>query len=312
MFKKISAGIFLLTLTALTISLGFYSSFSEERLSSLVSNSQIANTAVGPIEYEIVEAQGPTILFLHGTPGGYDGPKSFPGFRVLAPSRPGYLRTPLDVGESPVEQAHAYAALLDTLDIDSVLAVGVSGGGPSAISFAAMYPEKTTALIAIEAVSQPDIDPPSLPAFLGNDFSMWAVLSLMKNVLGSEGIIEFMVPNPVNRALILDDAAKVTTVSDMVFSMWPISQRKIGMDNDFKQFSNMMLPNVDTTVPTLIIHGTEDINVPFAQSEKLLKQIPHAKFHVVEMGDHMMPFSHAEEVAAALADFLEPLNIKIP
>jgi pimeloyl-ACP methyl ester carboxylesterase len=32
--------------------------------------------------------------------------------------------------------------------------------------------------------------------------------------------------------------------------------------------------------------------------------------HTIEGADHMMPFSHAEEVAAATADFLNEHNFK--
>ena len=48
-------------------------------------------------EYQLVGDSGPVLLFLHGTPGGYDQGTSVPEVRVLTPSRPGYLRTPIDV-----------------------------------------------------------------------------------------------------------------------------------------------------------------------------------------------------------------------
>ena len=59
-----------------------------------------ADTSLGPVEY--VEAGGgPPVLFVHGSPGGSDqgalmgGFLAKAGFRVIAPSRPGYLDTPL-------------------------------------------------------------------------------------------------------------------------------------------------------------------------------------------------------------------------
>ncbi len=61
------------------------------------------------------------VLSVHGTPGGYDQRLGMDGFRILAPSRPGYLRTPIDAGRTPREQADVYAALLDALSIDEVI-----------------------------------------------------------------------------------------------------------------------------------------------------------------------------------------------
>lgn len=41
----------------------------------------------------------------------------------------------------------------------------------------------------------------------------------------------------------------------------------------------------------------------------LVEQIPQAIFHVVEGGDHMMPFSHSEQVDAAIEEFLTSLQL---
>ena len=83
-----------------------YKRWKRSLLSALYGNSEIANTAHGEIEY-ILKGSGPVILFLHGSPGGYDqGAIDMEmwidaGFSVLSISRPGYLRTPLSTGETP-------------------------------------------------------------------------------------------------------------------------------------------------------------------------------------------------------------------
>jgi pimeloyl-ACP methyl ester carboxylesterase len=83
------------------------------------------------MEYVLKGDHGPIMLFLHGAPGGYDAaPDAGENFRLLAPSRPGYLSTPLETGRTPAEQARAYAALLDALEIrEPVLVMAPSGGG---------------------------------------------------------------------------------------------------------------------------------------------------------------------------------------
>jgi pimeloyl-ACP methyl ester carboxylesterase len=104
--------------------------------------SEVASTAVGPIEYAI-QGQGPVVLAIHGTPGGYDHSlwlckdmADSGQFTLLSVSRPGYGRTPLSAGKSPAEQADALVALLDSLGIKKVAAVAFSGGGPAALQLA--------------------------------------------------------------------------------------------------------------------------------------------------------------------------------
>ena len=114
----------------------------------LAAVSSVVETSSGPMEYRAGGAGERVLLFVHGTPGGHDQGgaagelAAANGWRFLAPSRPGYLRTPLATGRTPVEQADAYAALLDALDIRRVAILGVSGGGPSALEFAARHPER--------------------------------------------------------------------------------------------------------------------------------------------------------------------------
>ena len=84
----------------------------------------LLTTSVGPVEY--VEAgHGHPLLMLHGTPGGSDQALAAARVleveaRVLAPSRPGYLGTPLSTGRTPSEQADAMIALLDELGVATV------------------------------------------------------------------------------------------------------------------------------------------------------------------------------------------------
>jgi hypothetical protein len=48
------------------------------------------------------------------------------GCELLVPSRPGYLRTPLESGRTPEDQADLYAAMLDSLEIERAAHLGGS------------------------------------------------------------------------------------------------------------------------------------------------------------------------------------------
>ena len=116
---------FLLCVLALLIVglvLAWFASWRSDKLAALDSASEIAETELGEMEY-MIRGEGPAILIFHGAPGGYDQAmllgSSFAEeeFEIVAPSRPGYLRTPLATGKSPEEQADAMAALIDRMGI---------------------------------------------------------------------------------------------------------------------------------------------------------------------------------------------------
>jgi 2-hydroxy-6-oxonona-2,4-dienedioate hydrolase len=99
------------------------------------SGSNLISTACGPIEYASVGV-GLPVLVIHGAGGGFDQGVEFArplienGFRVIAPSRFGYLRTPVRKDASAAAQADAHACLLDALKLDKVAVFGGSGRCP--------------------------------------------------------------------------------------------------------------------------------------------------------------------------------------
>jgi len=288
-----------------------YLSWRADRQEALETGSQVVDTEVGKIEYVLKGERGPIMLYVHSSPGGYDSsPAAGRNFRVLAPSRPGYLLTPLEVGRSPREQARSYAALLDALGVrEPVLVMAASGGGPSGIAFAAMYPDRTAGLLAIEAISESKSAEGGLPAFMQNDFAIWAVFSAIQRFQGPAGLVTMVIPDPANQALILNDPDKVDTFTSLIWSVWPVSQRNAGWHNDIQQFEQLALPAEEIHVPTLIIHGTEDVNVPIAQSKDLAGRITGAQLYIIEGGDHMMPLTHQEEFKKAINRFLTENNL---
>jgi hypothetical protein len=117
-----------------------------------VSRSSIVQTAAGPIEYA-TSGSGQPVLALHGTAGGWDqglnaasGITPY-GYRVIAPSRFGYLRTPWRGDASPVLEADTWAMLLDSLGIDRVAVMSWSAGAAPAMQFALRHPERVSKLV---------------------------------------------------------------------------------------------------------------------------------------------------------------------
>jgi 2-hydroxy-6-oxonona-2,4-dienedioate hydrolase len=310
MIKKILIGIVGVLIFLSVIVCVLYLIDKNKRLSELESNSQIAETSVGTIEYKIYGDKGPVILLMHGTPGGYDQGAPIEGYRLLSGSRPGYLRTPLQVGKTPAEQAQAVSALLESLNIEKVCVWGASGGGPSAISFAALFPEKTSALFLLMAVSQSWEPYEEKPSFMQSDFLTWAIGSLMQNDSILKAALKTLIPNPNTRQLILRDHEKIEKLKGLLWTTWPPSKRYLGELNDINQFKSLALPASKIRIPTLIIHGSEDINAPVSQSKKLAEQIPDSKLVILDGVDHMGFFSKIEEIEKIFFEFLDGVNAK--
>ena len=103
-----------------------------ERVSS---GSQLVDTPCGPIEFAAA-GSGPAVLLVHGAGGGFDQVLEFvdqfagAGFRAVAMSRFGYLRTPLPADASAAAQADAHACLLDALKIERAALFGALAVDP--------------------------------------------------------------------------------------------------------------------------------------------------------------------------------------
>jgi 2-hydroxy-6-oxonona-2,4-dienedioate hydrolase len=153
----------------------------EERIAR---GSRIADTPCGSIEYGEM-GEGRPILALHGAGGGYDqglllGRGLGSGFRIIAPSRFGYMNTPIPEDSSVEAQADAYACLLEALNVDRVSVVADSAGGPSALAFALRHPDRVNALVLVSAIStlRPIRDDSSGPsAAVLTDFVYWLAVT---------------------------------------------------------------------------------------------------------------------------------------
>lgn len=267
--------------------------------------STVVTTTRGPVEYAEI-GRGRPVLQVHGSPGGFD---SFyllhrmqygaggPPFRAILPSRPGYLRTPLDTGKTPAEQADAMAALLDVLQVKRVAVIGLSDGGPSSLQFALRHGDRCSALILISAVAQKIPDDTDLPPVLAliykvmpKDFLSFAFAKMFG------GSVRKKSPN---------DAEGLAMVDGLFKSMVPFAPREAGLWNDTAQDKQIRgWPLRDIRCPTLVVHGTADDMVPLEHGETAAAQIPGAKLVRLQGADHFAFIMRRQEIDAAVAGFL--------
>lgn len=285
-------------------------------LAGLRASSRIVNTRRGEIEYATASAGSP-VLISHGTLGGFDqGIVAAelilaPQFRPIAVSRPGYLRTPLAAGASPEEQADAFAALLDSLAIDRVPTMGISGGGPPALQFALRHPHRCTAVVLICAVTQRLVLPrraalaSRFPAIATSSLANWLVSLLYHHFpapIAQQAFTQF------ERSQAMPATNRRDALRLMATSV-PVNPRYDGVMNDAAYLSTLAeYPLAQIQQPTLIIHGSADAVVPFAHAEFAASKIPNAKLIKQENGSHFSPFVRAKETRAAIEEFLNRKN----
>jgi pimeloyl-ACP methyl ester carboxylesterase len=295
----------------------------------------VARTARGPVEYAVA-GHGPPLLVIHGGMGGHDqalglgalvnGHAGAAGLTVLAPSRPGYSRTPLEVGRTPQEQADALAAWLDHLGVSQVGVLAGSYGGPVAVQLALRHPHRLWALVLLAAVlrrsavgQQWPLSERALlsrPGGLLIDLLHW-LLHLRARYRPLALVRDFMrrmTARSVDDAEIDRRVARLgqfpeqlRAVQALFCSMMPLSVQMAGCLNDEKQIAGLPdYPLEGVRAPTLFVHGREDCVGPGAAgAEWAAAKVPGARLFLVERCGHFMQAGeHVGPVFSAVAEFL--------
>jgi pimeloyl-ACP methyl ester carboxylesterase len=286
------------------------------RARARLAGGEIAQTRCGPIEYASA-GDGPPVLFVHGAGGGFDQGLAFgrglvaAGFRLIAMSRFGYLRTPLPRDASPAAQADAHAALLDALEIPRAAIIGGSAGAPSALQFALRHPERTTALVlAVPAAYAPRADgaaplkvPPRTEMLfdtaLRSDFLFWAATRLASDTLVRSVLAT---PPEVLHAASRDEQERVARVLEEIL---PVSARRLGLLNDAAVTSRLERYELEKiSAPTLAFSVEDDLYGTYECARYTAAHIPNARFIAYPTGGHLW-VGHQREAFAEIAAFLK-------
>jgi pimeloyl-ACP methyl ester carboxylesterase len=259
--------------------------------------SKLAETACGPIEYATA-GTGPPVLVIHGAGGGWNqgillgqllvGDR----FHIIAPSRFGFLRTPIPADSSIEAQADLYGCLLDKLKIERLPVVGFSAGGPSSAFFAARHRARTSALVLVSAISDPGAPGSRLAeivtgAFLRSDFVYWLLLRFARPTL----IAALGLSTEVQARLSPEQRARIFEVLDL---MNPISMRSAGTLLDEDRFVGLVVPLEEVTAPTLVTHALDDTLVTIQHGQHSAARIRGARLITLPDGGHFSIGHHAE------------------
>lgn len=263
----------------------------------LAGRSALATSRHGDIEYAVAGV-GQPVLMIHGTGGGFDQGLAFGarlaagGWRVIAPSRFGYLRSAFPADPSPEAQADALADLLDALAIDRVPVIGGSAGALSAIAFAIRHPGRCRALVplvpAAYAPDRPPTPPPSalaraiLEQGLRSDFLFWTGLMAAERAM----IATLLATDPA-----LVDAAppeEQARIRRILWDILPVSARSRGLANDARLTVNPAPMAVEKIgAPTLAISLEDDRFGTHAAARHIAASVPGARLLSWPSGGHV-------------------------
>ncbi len=256
----------------------------------------LVRLAGGLVEYRLEQRGEATVVVLHGghqRAGLALGEEVFAdaGCSVLAPSRPGYGRTPLSTGTSVTGYADVTRTLCAHLGITRVTAVvGTSGGGPTAVAMAARHPDLVQRLILQCAVGP--LRWPGRRTRLGaqvmfagaTERATWrAVRALMRLAPETSlrlwlGQLSTLPVRQVVTALRAEDRAIVLAL--------------FGLMRSGRGFRNDLRPTPDLTAevgqPTLVIGTRRDGGVPFAHAQALATAIRHATLVESHADSHLI------------------------
>ena len=276
----------------------------------------VVPTAAGPIEYDEAGA-GIPVLSIHGAGGGYDqglmlGNEIFgAGYRIIAPSRFGYLRTPVPADISPAAQADAHNALLENLGVPKAIVMGVSAGARSAIEMAIRHADKVAALILIvpgtySPASPVAVEESRASSFVlwlvntGADFVWWALEKIAPSVL-----VRFIGVKP--ELVAASSKREQDRVGEIVRSIEPLSERFMGINIDSHP-DLRPLPLEKISVPTLVTSARDDLFNTLPAAEYAAARIPGAKLIVFDTGGHL-GVGRKEETRDNIRDFLAGIGL---
>lgn len=304
---KYLAGLLVLALgiAGVTLWLDFRSSMAAAR-ERVRGKSAVIPSPYGNIEYSEGGA-GPPVLVIHGSGGGFDQGELIAQsvlddrFHWIAPSRFGYLRSTFHSGATFDDQAHAYAALLDRLGIERVALVALSHGGPSALLFAVLYPERVASLTLIscgvapadtDEQAQADTKGNTLVSVYSEDYRYWLITRLFrKQFLQLIGVDDTVIANL--------NAWQRALIDRVIDEMNPVSLRTAGVAFD----NQATLPGdriAAIAAPTLIVHAQDDTLQLYHNAEFAVATIPRARLLRFERGGHFVMVTEQATVRAAV------------
>jgi pimeloyl-ACP methyl ester carboxylesterase len=276
----------------------------------IANTSSLVESPLGVIEFKRA-GSGLPVLVVHGSGGGFDQGELVAqavlgeGFDWIAPSRFGYLRSTFRDGATFEDQARAFAHLLDTLGIDRVAVLALSHGGPSALLFAALYPQRVSSLTLLSCGVASSIDGEQagadrkgalLTRIYRHDLPYWAASKLLRR--------QFLQLMGADEAVVAGLSGPQRELIDRVIDdMNPASPRSAGVAFDHRAaMPNQRIATI--RAPTLIVHARDDRLQLFRNAQFAAATIPGSRLFAFDRGGHLLIAVQQPAIRAEVQRFI--------
>lgn len=259
---------------------------------------------------------GPVLIFHNGTPTAavpfppLSAPATERGLRTVTFSRPGYAMSAPQPGRSVASVVVDTAAILDALNEERFLTIGLSGGGPHALACSALLPNRCAAAGTLGSSAPYGVagldwlagmGPENIEEFgaaINGDERLNPYLEReaagLREVTGSDlaaalgGLL-----SEVDKRALTDDYAEILAQS----FRRAVSAGIAGWRDDDLAFTRPWGFDLDTIrVPVTIWQGDEDRIVPIAHGKWLAANIPGARWRLLPGDGHLSLVTHLERV----------------
>ena len=264
--------------------------------------------------------QGRAVFWLHGTPGAR---RQIPtearvyadhhNVRLIGVDRPGIGSSPPYQYEAVSAFADDLRAIADTLGIDKMAVVGLSGGGPYALACAAGLADRVVATGVLGGVA-PTQGPDAISGGLmnlglrvapllklgGNPLRLGASLMIRAaRPIASPALDVYALLSPeADRHLLTRPEFKAMFLDDLLNG----SRKQLAAPfNDVIVFARDWGFRLDeVTVPVRWWHGDHDHIIPFFHGEHVVSRLPNAELFHLPGESHLAGLGRGEEILATL------------
>lgn len=209
-------------------------------------------------------------------------------YRVIAPN----LRVDFNGIEQRFDQfAHDVATVLDALGVSSACLLGLSFGGPIAMRFATLYPDRAWGLVLTNTLARLDLSHVGLNRTLLIPVARWTsrflpepLMRRLADFWGRYGIWVYD-PSAGNERIIDYELTTPVRVPMSVGSARMDTFKHCDLRSDLRRIYQ----------PALVICGTSDTYTPPAWQREIADLLPNSTYVEITYGGHLLLISHAEE-----------------
>jgi pimeloyl-ACP methyl ester carboxylesterase len=271
---------------------------------------------------EYGSTRGPAIVWMHGTPGAR---RQIPlearayaeqhGLRIIGIDRPGIGSSTPYLYPNVLDWTRDLEILLDTLGIDTLRLIGLSGGGPYALAAGAALPDRVHGVGVLGGVvptQGPDaIDggviqlavrfaPLLALARVPLGIALTGAIRVVRPLAGPALDLYAAVQPPGDKNLLSRPEFKAMFVDDLLNGSRFQTSAPL---SDLVLFTrDWGFTAADVRVPVRWWHGDADHIVPFRHGQHLVGRLPDASMSVIDGESHLGGLGIAQDVIGTLMD----------